>query len=127
MAWRYTQYTVTEQEFYFYMGLLSDRFTKMEVLVRDMFGAFISDDIVLNAYLFEKNSLDTNIKFIKTINNKYDYEREILCGILNEVSYTKTERNSFIHGIWSEPNSKDNDIFIYWSNPKMTFEKGPQG
>ena len=83
MAKRYKQYTDTEQEFYFYIGLLSDRFAKMEVLVRDMLGAFISDDNVLNAYLFEKNSLDANIKLIKTINIKYDYEREILSEILS--------------------------------------------
>lgn len=41
MAKRYKEYTDTEKEFYFYIGLLSDRFAKMEVLVRDMLGAFI--------------------------------------------------------------------------------------
>ncbi|KKN82559.1 hypothetical protein LCGC14_0308550 [marine sediment metagenome] len=127
MAKRYKEYTDTEKEFYFYIGLLSDRFAKMEVLVRDILGAFISDDDVLNAYLFEKNSLDANIKLIKTINIKYDYEKKILTGILNEVSYIKSERNSFIHGIWSEPIVKDNDIIIHCSNPKMKFEKEPNG
>ena len=96
MAKRYKEYEDIEKEFYFYIGLLSDRFAKMEVLVRDMLGAFISDDDVLNAYLFEKNSLDANIKLIKTINVKYDYEKKILAEILNEVSYIKSERNSFI-------------------------------
>ena len=127
MPKRYKEYTDIEKEFYFYIGLLSDRFAKMEVLMRDMLGAFISDDNVLNAYLFEKNSLDANIKLIKTINIKYDYEDEILKGILNEVSYIKAEHNSFIHGIWSAPVSKDNDITIYCSNPKMKFEKQPNG
>lgn len=127
MPKRYKEYTDIEKEFYFYIGLLSARFAKMEVLVRDMLGAFISDDDVLNAYLFEKNSLDANIKLIKTINIKYDYEKEILVGILNEVSYIKSERNSFIHGIWSEPIVKDNDIVIYCRNPKMKFEKDPSG
>lgn len=50
--------------------------------MRDMLGAFISDDDVLNAYLFEKNSLDANIKLIKTINIRHNYEHEILKGIL---------------------------------------------
>lgn len=127
MAKRYKEYTDIEKEFYFYIGLFSDRFAKMEVLIRDMLGAFISDDNVLNAYLFEKNSLDANIKLIKTINIKYDYENEILKDILDEVSYIKAERNSFIHGIWSEPVSKDNDIIIHCSNPKMKFEKQPNG
>lgn len=127
MAKRYKEYSDIEKEFYFYIGLLSDRYAKMEVLMRDMLGAFISDDDVLNAYLFEKNSLDANIKLIKTINIKYDYENEILKGILEEVGYIKSERNSFIHGIWSEPVSKDNDIVIYCSNPKMKFEKQPNG
>lgn len=127
MAKRYKEYTDTEKEFYFYIGLLSDRFAKMEVLVRDILGAFISDDNVLNTYLFEKNSLDANLKLIKTINIKYDYEKEILTRILNEVSYIKSERNSFIHGIWSEPIANDNDITIHCSNPKMKFEKEPNG
>ena len=100
MAKRYKEYEDIEKEFYFYIGLLSDRFAKMEVLVRDMLGAFISDDDVLNAYLFEKNSLDANIKLIKTINVKYDYEKKILAEILNEVSCI---------------------------NPKMKFEKEPNG
>lgn len=127
MTKRHNQYTDTEKEFYFYIGLLSDRFAKMEVLVRDMLGAFISDDDVLNAYLFEKNSLDANIKLIKTINIRHNYEPEILKGILEEVSYIKSERNSFIHGIWSEPSAKDNDIVIFCSSPKMKFEKEPNG
>ncbi len=127
MAKRYKEYNDIEKEFYFYIGLLSDRFAKMEVLMRDMLGAFISDDNVLNAYLFEKNSLDANVKLIKTINIKYDYENEILKGILEEVSYIKSERNSFIHGIWSEPISKGNDITIHCSNPKMKFEKQSNG
>ena len=87
MPKRYKEYTDIEKEFYFYIGLLSDRFAKMEVLMRDMLGAFISDDNVLNAYLFEKNSLDANIKLIKTINIKYDYEDEILKGILGLLQY----------------------------------------
>ena len=127
MAKRYKEYTDTEKEFYFYIGLLSDRFAKMEVLVRDMLGAFIWDDAVLNAYLFEKNGLNENIQIIKTINKKHNYEPEILAGILNEVSYIKSERNSFIHGIWSEPKAKDNDIIIYCSSPKMKFEEEPNG
>jgi len=127
MAKRYKQYTDTEKEFYFYIGLLSARFAKMEVLVRKMLGAFISEDDVLNAYLFEKNSIDANIKLIKTINIRHNYEPEILEGILDEVSYIKNERNTFIHGIWSEPSKKDNDVIIHCSNPKMKFVKEPDG
>ncbi len=89
----------------------------MEVLVRDMLGVFISDDDVLNAYLFEKNGLNDNIQIIKTINKRNNYELKILAGILNEVSYIKSERNSFIHGIWSEPKSKEKDVVIYCSSP----------
>ena len=127
MAKRYKDYTDIEKEFYFYVGLFSARFATTEVLVRDMLGAFISDDNVLNAYIFEKNSLDVNIKLIKTINVRYEYEPEILKGILSEVSYIKSERNTFIHGIWSEPISKDNDIIIHCSNSKMKFEKESNG
>jgi len=121
----YKQYSDTEKEFYFYIGLLSAKFAKMEVLVREMLGAFISDDDVLNAYLFEKNGIDTNIKLIKTINIRHNYEPEILNAILSEISYIKSERNTFIHGIWSEPSEKDNDIIIYCGNPKMKFTKEP--
>lgn len=119
MAKRYKEYHTAEKEFYFYIGLLSAKFAKMEVLTRKMLGAFISDDDVLNAYLFEKNSLDANINLIKTLNIKYQYETEILSKILQQIATIKTERNSFIHGIWSEPESKENDIHIYCSNPKM--------
>ena len=103
MAKRYKEYNTTEKEFYFYIGLLSAKFAKMEVLTRDMLGAFISDDNVLNAYLFEKNSLDINIKLLKNINKKYQYEVDILDKILQEIAYIKSERNAFIHGIWREP------------------------
>lgn len=125
MPKRYKEYNDTEKEFYFYIGLLSARFAKMEVLIRKMLGAFISDDDVLNAYLFEKNSIDANIKLIKTINEKHGYELKILDGILSEVSFIKNERNTFIHSIWSEPSKKDNDIIILCSNPKMKLIKEP--
>tara|TARA_R110002049_G_scaffold113040_2_gene263062 strand:+ start:30196 stop:30363 length:168 start_codon:yes stop_codon:yes gene_type:complete len=51
-----------QKKILFFIGLLSAKFAKMEVLTRDMLGAFVSDDDVLNAYLFEKNTLDANIK-----------------------------------------------------------------
>lgn len=123
MAKRYKEYKDAEKEFYFYIGLLSAKFAKMEVLTRDMLGAFVSDDDVLNAYLFEKNTLDANIKLIKTINIKHQYETEIINTILQNIATIKTERNSFIHGIWSEPENKENDIHIICSNPKMKFTK----
>ena len=127
MSKRYKEYTDTEKEFYFYIGLLSAKYAKMEVLVRDMLGAFISDDNVLNGYIFQKNSIGGNIDLIETLNIKYDYETEIVNGILNEIKNIKNERNSFIHGIWSEPSKKDNDIHINCSNPKMKFKKEVDG
>lgn len=127
MVKHYREYSDIDKEFYFYIGLLSDKFAKMEILLRDMLGAFISDDDVLNAYLFEKNGLDTNIQIIKTINKRHNYEPEILSGILSEVNYIKSERNSFIHGIWSEPKAKDNDVVVYCSSSKMKLEEEPNG
>tara|TARA_R110002049_G_scaffold113040_2_gene263063 strand:+ start:30341 stop:30574 length:234 start_codon:yes stop_codon:yes gene_type:complete len=56
------------------------------------------------------------LKLIKTINT-----------ILQNIATIKTERNSFIHGIWSEPENQENDIHIICSNPKMKFTKEDNG
>ncbi len=127
MAKRYKEYDEAEKEFYFYIGLLSAKYARMELLVRRMLGAFISDDDVLNAYLFEKNGISANIELIKTINIRHNYEPEILKGILSEINNIKAERNSFIHGIWNAPHKKDNDVFINCINPKMKFVQEPDG
>ncbi|UUF15167.1 MULTISPECIES: hypothetical protein [Flavobacterium] len=109
----------SKKEFYFYLGLLSTLFAKMESNLLIITGKLITDDFVLASVLFERNTLAQNIDLIKKISVQRDFEINLIKNLADKISNIKRIRNLFIHGVWGEPYEKNNDVLITCSESKI--------
>lgn len=116
--------TDTQKEFYSYLGLLSVKFAKMEYYLSLMISKLIrNDDDLISIMMIEKNNLSQNIDLIKKINLIRGFEEESIKNLLGLISQVKNDRNLFIHGIWGEPISSENDIKIVCEERKIKYEE----
>ena len=123
MTKRYSNFTDSEKEFYFFLGLLSTKFAVMEYRLLQFLGGLIIDDFVLTNTIFEKNSLYQNIELIKEINKKRKFQKSAVDKLIEQISNIRGKRNLFIHGIWGEPISKENDLIINCDEPKLDYSE----
>lgn len=111
----------SKKEFYFYLGLLSTLFAKMESNLLEIVSRFTTDDFVLGYTIFERNTLSQNIDLAKELSDKRNYEVEFTKMLADKISNTKKIRNLFIHGVWGEPIMKENDLIIRCSESKLDY------
>lgn len=112
-----------KKEVFFYLGLLSTLFAKMESKLLDILGKHITSDFVLANTLFEKNTLYQNIELLKNINKLKDFENDTVKTLINKISNIRKTRNLFIHGVWSEPIEFENDIIIVCRESKLDYSE----
>jgi len=112
-----------EKEVYFYLGLLSTLFAKMESKLLIIVGKHITSDFVLANTLFERNTLASNIEMLRSINDLKDFENETVKQLIQKISNIKKIRNLFIHGVWSDPIERENDIFIICRESKLDYSE----
>jgi hypothetical protein len=65
MTVKYKNTPENKKEVYFYLGLLSTMFSKMEADLLKILGKLITSDFILASTLFERNTLAQNIEMIK--------------------------------------------------------------
>ena len=119
----YTKYDETEKEFYFFLGLLSTRFSIVEYNILKLLGGLISSDFVLTNTLLERNSLAQNIEYLKKINKIREFEVQAMSNLIQQITNIKRKRNLFIHGLWTQPIQKENDIIIKCNDPKLDYSE----
>lgn len=123
MTHKYKNTDERKKEVYFYLGLLSTLFAKMESKLLDILGKHITSDFVLANTLFERNTLYQNIEMLKSINNLKDFEAETVKKLIQKISNVRKTRNLFIHGVWDEPIEFDNDILIVCRESKLDYSE----
>jgi hypothetical protein len=121
MTTKYKNTPENKKEVYFFLGLLSTLFAKMEADLLKILGKLITSDFVLANTLFERNTLAQNIEMVKKISDLKQYEVKTIKGLTDKISNIKKTRNLFIHGVWSEPIEKDNDIIITCRESKLDY------
>lgn len=101
------------KECYLHLGLMSTEFAKVEEYIRNILAFLINNDNYFCAlYAIEKNTLETNLQLLKKINFLVKYEESKINAIIEKLNPIKQVRNSFIHGVWSEPEEIDGEIHI---------------
>ena len=116
-----------KKEFYFNLGLLSTKFSKMEYKLIQILGLLIVDNFVITNTIFEKNSLAQNLELLKKLNKYRSYEEKYIQNLIANIGRIKKDRNLFIHGIWGEPFEFENDILIQCHDPKIQYESIQEG
>lgn len=114
------------KEVYFYLGLLSTLFAKMESKLLDILGKHITSDFVLANTLFERNTLYQNIEMLKSVNDLKAFEEETTKKLIQKISSIRKTRNLFIHGVWNEPIEFENDILIVCRESKLDYSEERQ-
>lgn len=112
-----------KKEVYFYLGLLSTLFAKMESKLLELLGLHITSDFVLANTLFERNSLAQNIEFLKKINALKDFEVKTVTELIQKISSVRKTRNLFIHGVWDEPIKFENEILVICRESKLDYKE----
>lgn len=112
-----------KKEVYFYLGLLSTLFAKMESKLLIIVGKHITSDFVLANTLFERNTLAANIEMLKKINDLKEFENETVNRLIQKITNIKKIRNLFIHGVWSDPEVRVNEIFIVCRESKLDYSE----
>ena len=120
---RYKKAGEEKKEFYFYLGLLSTLFAKMESNVLSVLGRLIVDDFVLAQTLIEKNTLTQNIELLKRVSTLRDYEVAEIKNLSDKISNLRRVRNLFVHGVWGEPFMMDGDVFIDCYETKLDYNE----
>lgn len=115
------------KEFYFYLGLLSTKFSILEYNTLLLLGRLITDDLFLTNTLLERNTLSQNIQMLKKINKFRRFEEKKMSILISKISEVRSIRNLFIHGVWGSPTSRENDTVITCSNPKIVYEESNGG
>jgi hypothetical protein len=99
------------RDFYCYLGLLSVRFATMENLLLHMVSKLSGNNDDIAAFtLLENNNLHQNLELAKKLNRLRNFHADYITRLLEKIASVKKIRNSFIHGVWSSPVEKDNDI-----------------
>lgn len=88
-----------KKEFYFNLGLLSTKFSKMEYKLIQILGLLIVDNFVITNTIFEKNSLAQNLELLKKLNKYRSYEEKYIQNLIANIGRIKKDRNLFIHGM----------------------------
>lgn len=115
-----------KKEVYFYLGLLSTLFAKMESKLLDILGKHITSDFVLANTLFQRNTLYQNIEMLKSVNDLKGFEEETVKKLIQKISSIRKTRNLFIHGVWDEPIEFENDILIICRESKLDYSEERQ-
>ncbi|MFH6989249.1 hypothetical protein ACHRVW_16025 [Flavobacterium collinsii] len=123
MTYKFKNTDENKKEVYFYLGLLSTLFAQMESKLLIIVGKHITSDFVLANTLFERNTLASNIEMLKNLNNLKDFENETVKKLVEKISNIKKIRNLFIHGVWSDPVERENDIFIICRESKLDYSE----
>lgn len=118
---RYSDFEPDEREFYFYLGLLSTKFSILEYNILKILGGLISTDFILSNTLLERNSLAQNLELLKKIYKQRKFEEKGIQRLIEQASDVKKKRNLFIHGLWGKPVRKENDLIIFCGEPKMDY------
>jgi len=112
-----------KKEVYFYLGLLSTLFAKMESKLLELLGLHITSNFVLANTLFERNSLAQNIEYLKKINALKDFEVKTVTELIQKISSVRKTRNLFIHGVWDEPIKFENEILVICRESKLDYKE----
>ena len=116
---KYAHASLPKQEFYYYLGLMSTKFAKIEYNILTILGLLIIEDFVLSGTLLERNTLERNIELLKKVNQYRMFKTSLVSQMLAKLGSVKKNRNLFIHGIWSEPYIEENDLMISCSERKI--------
>lgn len=93
MTYRFKNTDENKKEVYFYLGLLSTLFAKMESKLLIIVGKHITSDFVLANTLFERNTLASNIEMLKNINDLKDFENETVKKLIQKnIKYKKDKK-----------------------------------
>jgi hypothetical protein len=112
-----------KKEFYYYLGLLSTKFAKLEFNLLSILSKLILDDFVLTFTILERNSLSQNIELLKKLNKYKGFEEKSINELIKSIGNLKTTRNLFIHGIWGEPYIAENDISINCKEARILYQE----
>ena len=126
MTNKYKNTHENKKEVYFYLGLLSTLFAKMESKLLDILGKHITSDFVLANTLFERNTLYQNIEILKSVNDLKGFEEVTVKKLIQKISSIRKTRNLFIHGVWDEPIEFENDILIVCRESKLDYSEERQ-
>lgn len=95
----------------------------MESNLLDILGKLVTNDFILAATLFERNTLAQNIELVKKVSVRREFEEKQIENLFNKISNLKRTRNLFIHGIWGEPFELDNDLVIICQEAKLDYKE----
>ena len=126
MTNKYKNTDENKKDVYFYLGLLSTLFAKMESKLLDILGKHITSDFVLANTLFERNTLYQNIEILKSVNDLKGFEEVTVKKLIQKISSIRKTRNLFIHGVWDEPIEFENDILIVCRESKLDYSEERQ-
>ena len=121
MTVKFNQTEDKEKEIYFFIGLLSTKFARMEANVIKILDKLIVDDFVISNTIMEGNSLAKNIELLKKLNKYRGIEEGLILNLCSRISSVRKDRNLFIHGLWGEPYIEENDIMVVCSDPRIEF------
>lgn len=113
-----------EIEFYTHLGLLSVKFAQMEYKLSTILGKlFGTDDDLITVTVTEKNTLSKNIELLKNLNRIRKFQYQLILDLINKIGKIQSDRNLFIHGIWSNPIKSENSINIICDEKKIRYNE----
>lgn len=113
-----------EIEFYAHIGLLSVRFAQMEYNLSTILGRlFGTEDDLIPVTVTENNSLSKNIELLKKLNRIRKFQDTIITDLIKQIVKIQSDRNLFIHGIWSAPFESEGTIKIVCDEKKIRYEE----
>lgn len=114
--------------FYARIGLLSVRFSEIESLINHIIEKLINpQDEMVSYLLIEPNGLDKNLLLLDKLNAYRDFQEEKMSKIVSEVRLLKNLRNFFIHGVWTDVKSENDENYICCVNHKWVSGKDSLG
>jgi hypothetical protein len=119
-----------EIEFYAQLGLLSVKFAQMEYKLSTILGKlFGTENDLIPVTVMEKNSLSKNIELLRKLNKIRKFQYSLILDLISQISKIQSDRNLFIHGIWSDPFESENSIEIVCDEKKVRYneEKDKEG
>ena len=113
-----------EIEFYAHIGLLSVKFAQMEYKLSTILGRlFGTEDDLIPVTVTENNSLSKNIELLKKLNKIRKFQDSVITNLIKLIVEIQSDRNLFIHGIWSIPFESEGSIKIVCDEKKIRYEE----
>jgi len=113
-----------ELEFYAHLGLLAVKFAQMEYKLSAIVGKlFGTDDDLIPMTVLENNSLSMNIGLLKKLNRIQNFQKPVVTDLIQQIIKIQSDRNLFIHGIWSTPDESDGSVIIICDEKRIKYEE----